>query len=238
MYHAHPNRPSLAQERPAPPPPPLQMNSPRLGCRALFMAVPNDTRCFFVCARAASGAGRAQADEFIPEHHGRAIHEKYGGPKKLRLFDGDHNSLRPASFLDDGAQFLCEAMGAAPELACPSPPTRRSRLPWSSGGGSRFTYAASDHVDDPELEATLMLSLLDAQSGRGTNNTLRQQLEQQQQQQRQLMGDILMPEPAVAESEIVSKLTELGFTAEEAKEAYQHHKTTEGAVTYLLEKRR
>eukprot|EP00667_Euglena_gracilis_P010115 EG_transcript_10286 len=175
--------------------------------------------------------GHGKGDEFIPPHHSKQLHDKYWGPVELVLFEGDHNSLRPQSFLDGAVQFLSRVMPAAPELACPRVPPRWGRLPWHQSRGARTARSAVAAVVEAEemdrdLEAAILLSLAEPNRGRGTNNSLAQQLQQQQQ-------DVQVGEKR--DEELIARLTELGFPEDSAREAAQRHKSMEGAVLYLLE---
>jgi len=42
--------------------------------------------------------GHAGGDELVFPSHTRDVHAEYGGPTMLDVFDGDHNSVRPAAF--------------------------------------------------------------------------------------------------------------------------------------------
>ena len=54
--------------------------------------------------------GIAKYDTFVQASHSEALFAQYGGEKHLIRFDGDHNSQRPASFLDSAGTFFYNAL--------------------------------------------------------------------------------------------------------------------------------
>lgn len=60
--------------------------------------------------------GAAGGDTFVVPDHSRQLHDEYAGPKKLVIFEGDHNSERPLTFLFQVSEFLKEHMLKAPAL--------------------------------------------------------------------------------------------------------------------------
>lgn len=168
--------------------------------------------------------GHGSQDEFIVPRHSEQLKDKYGGPSELMLFDGDHNSPRPAAFLTAAVAFLIQAMSASPDLALPSPPARRPRLPWAPSS-SRSTAAAAAALAAGSGDAADADDLL-ALRGRGANNTIQQQLEQQ-----------AAADTRKRDADVIAKLVELGFPEDSAREASTQHKTVEGAVAHLLEAR-
>ena len=54
--------------------------------------------------------GVASQDSFINPSHSEALYSRYAGEKHLFRFDGDHNSSRPASFLDTVSTFFFNAL--------------------------------------------------------------------------------------------------------------------------------
>ncbi|CAG9465878.1 unnamed protein product [Pedinophyceae sp. YPF-701] len=55
-------------------------------------------------------------DDFVPAHHGKALHDAYGGDKNMVTFAGDHNSPRPPFFYSSVSIFFHNVLGA-PEIA-------------------------------------------------------------------------------------------------------------------------
>lgn len=49
-------------------------------------------------------------DTFIGPHHSERLHEAYAGDKNLIMFDGDHNSPRPAFFFDSTIIFFMNTL--------------------------------------------------------------------------------------------------------------------------------
>lgn len=54
--------------------------------------------------------GVAKQDAFIAPSHSEALYAQYGGEKHLVRFEGDHNTQRPASFLDTAGTFFYNAL--------------------------------------------------------------------------------------------------------------------------------
>lgn len=54
--------------------------------------------------------GVAYDDTFVLPHHTQALHDAWGGPRQLRVFDGGHNGVRPAWFLEEAALFLASEL--------------------------------------------------------------------------------------------------------------------------------
>jgi pimeloyl-ACP methyl ester carboxylesterase len=50
--------------------------------------------------------GHAQDDALVSPQHTREIYRKYGGPKQMVIFEGDHNSARPINFILTIKEFL------------------------------------------------------------------------------------------------------------------------------------
>ena len=59
----------------------------------------------------------AHDDVLIRPHHTTSIYEEYAGDKNHVSFEGDHNELRPAFFLDSAAIFLTETLRIPDALA-------------------------------------------------------------------------------------------------------------------------
>jgi fermentation-respiration switch protein FrsA (DUF1100 family) len=45
-------------------------------------------------------------DALIDSKHARQLYERYEGPKKLLLFEGDHNSLRPPGVIVESHKWI------------------------------------------------------------------------------------------------------------------------------------
>jgi len=52
----------------------------------------------------------ASDDNFVLPHHTQELHNKWGGERQLRFFDGGHNGRRPKWFLDEAATYLCKKL--------------------------------------------------------------------------------------------------------------------------------
>lgn len=52
-------------------------------------------------------------DSFVLPHHTQELHDAWGGERQIRVFDGGHNGVRPAWFLDEAADFLLDNLKAA-----------------------------------------------------------------------------------------------------------------------------
>lgn len=50
----------------------------------------------------------ASDDSFVLPHHTQDLHNAWAGERLLRVFDGGHNGVRPAWFLEEAADFLTE----------------------------------------------------------------------------------------------------------------------------------
>ena len=70
----------------------------------------------------------AVGDTFVAPHHSRRLYEEYGGDKNHVLFEGGHNSRRPAFFYHSVAIFFLNALGRADALG------RRRSLAGGGGG--------------------------------------------------------------------------------------------------------
>merc|ERR1719454_434440 len=70
-----------------------------------------------------------ERDTFIRPSHSEQLHAAYAGDKNLVLFDGDHNSARPAFFFNSAVIFLRQTL-MVQEEDCLSPT--------AGGGGALF----------------------------------------------------------------------------------------------------
>lgn len=52
----------------------------------------------------------AADDSFVLPHHTQELHNKWGGDRQLRFFEGGHNGRRPKWFLDEAAVYLCRRL--------------------------------------------------------------------------------------------------------------------------------
>lgn len=52
----------------------------------------------------------AADDSFVLPHHTQELHNKWGGERQLRFFEGGHNGRRPKWFLDEAAVYLYEKL--------------------------------------------------------------------------------------------------------------------------------
>eukprot|EP00441_Pelagodinium_beii_P046906 CAMPEP_0197621904 /NCGR_PEP_ID=MMETSP1338-20131121/2330_1 /TAXON_ID=43686 ORGANISM="Pelagodinium beii, Strain RCC1491" /NCGR_SAMPLE_ID=MMETSP1338 /ASSEMBLY_ACC=CAM_ASM_000754 /LENGTH=485 /DNA_ID=CAMNT_0043191479 /DNA_START=65 /DNA_END=1519 /DNA_ORIENTATION=+ len=57
--------------------------------------------------------GCAEEDTLVPPSQVRALQEAWGGPSQIMVFEGDHNTERPANFLEKASQFMWETLKAA-----------------------------------------------------------------------------------------------------------------------------
>jgi pimeloyl-ACP methyl ester carboxylesterase len=57
--------------------------------------------------------GCASDDSFIQPHHTQDIHNAWGGERMLRVYDGGHNGIRPAWFLEEASDFMTRHCHAA-----------------------------------------------------------------------------------------------------------------------------
>jgi len=64
-------------------------------------------------ARCPALFGVAQDDTFVLPHHTQDLHNAWNGERVLRVFDGGHNGVRPAWFLEEAADFLAERLNKA-----------------------------------------------------------------------------------------------------------------------------
>eukprot|EP00667_Euglena_gracilis_P003802 EG_transcript_3814 len=65
----------------------------------------------------------AVEDSLVPAEHSRRLFHSYGGPKRLAVFPGDHNTLRPLAFLAAAAEFAAAATHGDPDaLSAVQPP--------------------------------------------------------------------------------------------------------------------
>ncbi|RMZ57570.1 hypothetical protein APUTEX25_001770, partial [Auxenochlorella protothecoides] len=54
--------------------------------------------------------GHGAEDTFVSAEHSRRLVRAYGGEARLRLFDGDHNSVRPDDFYEEAVGFMLSAL--------------------------------------------------------------------------------------------------------------------------------
>jgi len=52
----------------------------------------------------------AADDSFVLPHHTQELHNKWGGDRQLRFFEGGHNGRRPKWFLDEAASYLVDKL--------------------------------------------------------------------------------------------------------------------------------
>lgn len=67
----------------------------------------------------------AADDNFVFPHHTQELHNKWGGDRLLRFFEGGHNGRRPKWFLDEASQFLADKLA---EWKPPSSKDERTSL--------------------------------------------------------------------------------------------------------------
>ena len=124
----------------------------------------------------------AHDDVLIRPHHTTSIYEEYAGDKNHVSFEGDHNELRPAFFLDSAAIFLTETLRIPDALALQQTADPVTGRPmnlldsWARaarggfGGGSRGALADYDSFGGGgggggrrELEAALGMAEMEAE---------------------------------------------------------------------------
>ena len=66
--------------------------------------------------------GHAADDQLVLASHAHEIFHQYGGPKKINVFEGDHNSIRPQTFREQAVRHLqaCFAEACAEKRRTPS----------------------------------------------------------------------------------------------------------------------
>lgn len=53
----------------------------------------------------------ADEDKMIPSSHGQKIYDAFPGKKKIKIFEGTHNSNRPSSVIRDCFYFIESSLG-------------------------------------------------------------------------------------------------------------------------------
>jgi len=84
--------------------------------------------------------GVAQDDHFVLPHHTQDLHDAWKSERILRVFDGGHNGVRPAWFLEEAASFLVDRLTSASDsgreegtnLAGPRRCALGARLPYET----------------------------------------------------------------------------------------------------------
>jgi len=137
----------------------------------------------FIPALFVAGKG----DQFIPPAHARDICEAYAGDKNFVLVDGNHNSRRPAYFMDSVAIFfynrLCIPAGLTEDVLNLRPQVPRDLTPGSrlsrrrepsgtvvSSVGTDTVQSGHEGADDQaqqELQEALLASLASPDTGGG-----------------------------------------------------------------------
>ncbi|KAL6778743.1 hypothetical protein ACKKBF_B04825 [Auxenochlorella protothecoides x Auxenochlorella symbiontica] len=130
--------------------------------------------------------GHGAEDTFVSAEHSRRLVRAYGGEARLRLFDGDHNSVRPDDFYEEAVGFMLSALrveellgfdvflmdpaaaGAALSSGAGAPRARRLGRGGAAGGGGPTAAAAELAADeeDDALAAALALSMQERRAGR------------------------------------------------------------------------
>mmetsp|Transcript_24515 Transcript_24515/g.39288 ORF Transcript_24515/g.39288 Transcript_24515/m.39288 type:complete len:539 (-) Transcript_24515:141-1757(-) len=150
--------------------------------------------------------GCASDDSFIQPHHTQDIHNAWGGERILRVYDGGHNGVRPAWFLEEASDFMTRHCHAAALKA------KHLRRP--------NNINAEVDPDEPGLDAfDEDANRTKAKSGDIDGITDPQAPKAEAERRRQ---------------SLTSELQHMGFSEEAASKAAKHSQNVEGAVEWLL----
>jgi dienelactone hydrolase len=152
--------------------------------------------------------GCASDDSFIQPHHTQDIHNAWGGERILRVYDGGHNGVRPAWFLEEASDFMTRHCHAAALKA------KHLRKPYS---------IAEVEPDEPGLDA-----FEEDLSGKNRSGDIDGIVSDSQAPK---------VEAERKEKSLASELQHMGFSHEAASKAAKHNQTVENAVEWLLKDR-
>jgi len=149
--------------------------------------------------------GVASDDTFVLPHHTQDLHNAWAGERLLRVFEGGHNGVRPAWFLEEASDFLAERLikAAGTKLKV----VRRIPLGASTSKGSE-----QDGDGSPNGTA----GAVTPRSAEGSNWGTRISLD-------------------APPGSIASELVRMGFAEDAAAEAAKQSSTVEDAVAWLLQ---
>lgn len=158
--------------------------------------------------------GCASDDSFVLPHHTQDLHNAWGGERLLRVYDGGHNGVRPAWFLEEASDFLTERLGKAAGLKVKM--VRRAAVDGTEDGEEEPAEAnagttGSSSPRTPTTGSRTQINL----DGTARNNGGQSDVERRRRSLR-------------------SELKHMGFGEEAATEAAQNSSTIEGAVEWLL----
>jgi len=156
--------------------------------------------------------GVASDDTFVLPHHTQDLHNAWAGERVLRVFDGGHNGVRPAWFLEEASDFLAERLGKAAG-------TKAKTL--------RRVGAVSPTEDIPLDDDDGMACASTPRTGPKTNST-------KARPQISLDGPARSIDKPEKKESLTSELKHMGFGEEASAEAAKHSPNVEGAVAWLL----
>mmetsp|Transcript_142407 Transcript_142407/g.262469 ORF Transcript_142407/g.262469 Transcript_142407/m.262469 type:complete len:520 (-) Transcript_142407:193-1752(-) len=148
--------------------------------------------------------GVASDDSFVLPHHTQDLYNVWAGERLLRVFDGGHNGVRPAWFLEEASDFLTERLSKVNFKA-----ERGEEREAEVADGSNGTTTASTPRNPP----TLMTPGNVVVESNGSS------------------ADLSRPRMRI---ELSNELQKMGFGEEAAAEAACHCSNIEGAVEWLL----
>lgn len=153
--------------------------------------------------------GVASDDSFVLPHHTQDLHNAWAGERLLRVFDGGHNGVRPAWFLEEASDFLAERLSKAAEP--------KGKLYKRIGAGEDGEEEGAEDSPSPgraestERSSRTRINLDTMMTVSNGNDGER-----------------------IERHSLTSELKHMGFGEEAASEAAAHSTTMEGAVAWLL----
>jgi len=166
--------------------------------------------------------GVASDDTFVLPHHTQDLHNAWGGERVLRVFDGGHNGVRPAWFLEEAADFLVDRLKPSRDQASAG---TQDVISTSSFVVASENDSSDDDYGNPEERRTprLLSPILDkhstdadAAAGKAAKNGIKPDAD------------------AKKTCAMAVELSKMGFGASAVARACHHCSNLEDAVEWLL----
>lgn len=155
--------------------------------------------------------GVASDDTFVLPHHTQDLHNAWAGERLLRVFDGGHNGVRPAWFLEEASDFLAERLRKG---------SGAKAMERRIGSATEADDLSGDGLS-PRIDATAFASAERSSSTKIDLDTLG-------------VTNGSDGERRERKGSLTSELKHMGFGEEAATEAAAQNSTVEGAVAWLL----
>jgi len=162
--------------------------------------------------------GVASDDTFVLPHHTQDLHDAWAGERALRVFDGGHNGVRPAWFLEEAADFLAERTRAGRPPKETVAPGRKFASDQLEKENEEDGAGEGEGGPTPRLVSPLTERLeLDAEATASS-----------------LSAEVLERSVPRQKHQLAAELAKMGFRTEAVLAAVKHAETVEEGLEWLM----